>query len=228
MTGGEKEWGWVSSKYVTATPEVDRRLQEGRIVHQRAILAFIWIGVAGFAVSLVVAFRHSGLRGRRGWAAQLLFHPKSVISWFILLESGIGGLIFLTGGMALSGRSDFGIAAFFAYFGWALFWGLPAFWRWVRKVGFWLMAWYPPSIVVALFFLVPLAISGGVLYSVLGGGLFHFSLHCWKVLKIAASAPQTLAEARQGEDSRGAKIVQPKQGTAQTGSSSWQVEHPEW
>src|SRR6185436_3547961 len=170
------ETGWVSSKYVTVPTELIDQQQERRLLHQRAVQTFFWLGFAGLVASVSALLGRSRRRQGRLLFA-LLFDPRILISWFILLESGVCGLILVTSSLFnwVPAQNFFEISAWSGYSGWAFFWAIPAFWRLGRKVAFWLITWFSPSI-FALFFLIPTA---AFVYSLCGGGIFQFVSYCW-------------------------------------------------
>lgn len=235
IPGGET--GWVSSGYVTVLPQVNvEREVERRLIHERFFTAFIWLGIAGFILS-AAAWVKSRKREPRSILAALLFDPKIVVSWFVLLESGLLGLLLMTSGLSgpagAEGMKDYlGMAAPFGYSGWALFWGFPPVRRAVRKAVPWLITWFSFGAFVILFF--PL-LGLAFLYSFFGGGLLHFALHCWKVVTAtspAVEAPPAAATATGGEEKKEQRRTdsvreEPVQEARPLGNTL-QLEHPEW
>lgn len=235
----EGETGWVSSRYVAdLPPPVDPALAEQqRLLHDRFVTAFIWLGIAGFVLS-AIAWAKSRKREQMSAFAALLFDPKIVMSWFVLLESGLLALLLMTSSWvdltrAVQLQEYLKMAAPFGYSGWALFWGFAPFRRTVRKAVPWLITWFSMGAFALL--LLPFLIALAFLYSFFGGGLIHFALHCWKVVTApspAVQAPSATATATGGEEKKEQKrtdsVREEPVREARPLGNTLQLEHPEW
>jgi len=224
------ELGWVSSKYVPIPSQLIEQMEGRSLLHQRAIRAFFWLGLAGILISVFTLFR-STRREHGSLLATLLYEPKIVFSWFILLESGVCGIILSTTkwvGPAPALTYTL-IAVCFGYSGWALFWATPTLWRFFRKTALLLITWFPP-LAFSLPLLIPFAFLASSAYSSLGGGIIHFCMYCRKARKASVAQiptdPKAVEEGRPKDTSTAAES--PERETGKPTAKGWQLEHPEW
>jgi hypothetical protein len=224
------EMGWVSSKYVPIPSQLIDQLEGRSLLHQRAIQAFLWLGLAGSVISVLALFK-STRRKQGSLPATLLCDPKIVFSWFILLESGVCGIILSTTKWVGPAPASFYalIAVCFGYSVWALFWAAPTLWRFFRKATLLLITLFPPT-AFSLPLLIPFALLASSAYSSLGGGIIHFCMYCRKARMAAVAQIPTdpkAVEAGRSKDMSSAAEPSDRE-TGKPTAKGWQLEHPEW
>ena len=97
------------------------------------------------------------------------------LSWLVLAIGGLWGAstAHRPGG---PGGSTILTALLTGYILWALYWGLPPFWRWWRRFHTpSLLSFLPGGCVLRAGIAFGLLVAGGYFFSVFGGGLYHFS-----------------------------------------------------
>lgn len=104
---------------------------------------------------------------------------KIHLSWLFLIVGALWGAT-LVAERQVAG-APVGVVLGYAYALWALFWGLPPFWSWLRRV-------FPPLnggplylVPIRLAVWLSVALIGGVYFSLFGGGIFHFLRDWWTV-----------------------------------------------
>lgn len=103
---------------------------------------------------------------------------KLHLSWLVLAAGGLWGISIAKHSVPPASPVPFALMV--GYITWALYWGVPPFWRWWRRSGMNIarMARFLPGgclIQAAIGFTVLFA--GGYFFSVFGGGIYQFARH---------------------------------------------------
>src|SRR3954449_2913725 len=98
------------------------------------------------------------------------------LSWLVLAAGGLWGISWAKQQVPQPG-STIPFALLFGYIAWALYWGVPPFWRWWRRTcttalrAFHLL---PGGCLIQAAIAFTLLFVGGYFFSVFGGGLYQF------------------------------------------------------
>ena len=106
------------------------------------------------------------------------------LSWLVLAAGGLWGVSIAHSG-GRPGSSTLQTALMTGYIAWALYWGVPPFWRWWRR--FWLrmpsiMNFFSGGCVLRAAISFFILVVGGYFFSVFGGGLYQFARH-WRAMR---------------------------------------------
>lgn len=103
------------------------------------------------------------------------------LSWLFLAAGGLWGISMSRNGGGGS-SSNLQMALMIGYMVWSLYWGLPPFWGWWRRV--WLNAsgavgCFSGGLANKIAIAITVLVFGSCLFSVFGGGIYHFVRH-WR------------------------------------------------
>ena len=101
------------------------------------------------------------------------------LSWLVLAAGGLWGIAMAKHSSGPGATIPFALMT--GYVAWALYWGLPPFWRWWRKScshALKVVSFLPGGCLLQAAVAFAVLLAGGYFFSVFGGGLYQFALCC--------------------------------------------------